>query len=57
MLENHDLPNGHGRLRSLTLVPKATGLARKDFKSDQVEEIFKKQTPDNPDPISWSGGA
>ena len=29
------IPNGGGRLRSLTLVPRATGLATKDFKSDQ----------------------
>src|SRR5262249_5814416 len=29
------IPNGGGRLRSLTLVPHATGLATKDFKSDQ----------------------
>jgi 2-oxoglutarate ferredoxin oxidoreductase subunit beta len=29
------MPNGGGRLRSLTLVPHATGLATKDFKSDQ----------------------
>jgi 2-oxoglutarate/2-oxoacid ferredoxin oxidoreductase subunit beta len=29
------IPNGNGRLRSLTLVPKAEGLATKDFKSDQ----------------------
>jgi 2-oxoglutarate/2-oxoacid ferredoxin oxidoreductase subunit beta len=35
MLENHDVPNGSGRLRSLQLVPHATGLATKDFKSDQ----------------------
>jgi 2-oxoglutarate/2-oxoacid ferredoxin oxidoreductase subunit beta len=35
MLENHDVPNGHSRLRSLELVPRATGLAMKDFKSDQ----------------------
>jgi 2-oxoglutarate ferredoxin oxidoreductase subunit beta len=27
--------NGHGRLASLELVPRATGLAAKDFKSDQ----------------------
>jgi 2-oxoglutarate/2-oxoacid ferredoxin oxidoreductase subunit beta len=35
MPENHDVPNGTGRLSSLKLVPKATGLAMKDFKSDQ----------------------
>jgi 2-oxoglutarate ferredoxin oxidoreductase subunit beta len=35
MLENQDVPNGHGRLHSLELVPRATGLAMKDFKSDQ----------------------
>ncbi len=35
MLENHDVPNGNGRLSSLKLVPRATGLAMKDFKSDQ----------------------
>jgi 2-oxoglutarate/2-oxoacid ferredoxin oxidoreductase subunit beta len=35
MLENQDVPNGRGRLRSLQLVPRATGLATKDFKSDQ----------------------
>jgi len=35
MLESHDSPNGAGRLSSLKLVPKATGLATKDFKSDQ----------------------
>jgi 2-oxoglutarate/2-oxoacid ferredoxin oxidoreductase subunit beta len=35
MLDKHDVPNGHGRLQSLTLVPKATGLTAKDFKSDQ----------------------
>jgi 2-oxoglutarate/2-oxoacid ferredoxin oxidoreductase subunit beta len=35
MLENHDVPNGAGRLRSLQLVPHAAGLATKDFKSDQ----------------------
>jgi 2-oxoglutarate/2-oxoacid ferredoxin oxidoreductase subunit beta len=35
MLENQEAPNGHGRLRSLELVPRATGLAMKDFKSDQ----------------------
>jgi len=29
------VPNGSGRLRSLTLVPQAAGLAAKDFKSDQ----------------------
>jgi len=35
MLDNHEVPNGSGRLRSLELVPHATGLAMKDFKSDQ----------------------
>ncbi len=35
MLDKHDVPNGAGRLQSLTLVPRATGLAAKDFKSDQ----------------------
>src|SRR6516165_4963449 len=36
MGENEEvIPNGGGRLRSLTLVPHATGLATKDFKSDQ----------------------
>jgi 2-oxoglutarate ferredoxin oxidoreductase subunit beta len=35
MLENQDVPNGKGRPRSLQLVPHATGLATKDFKSDQ----------------------
>ncbi|HXT93753.1 MAG TPA: 2-oxoacid:ferredoxin oxidoreductase subunit beta, partial [Trebonia sp.] len=35
MLENDDLPNGSGRLSSLKLVPRATGLGMKDFKSDQ----------------------
>ena len=36
MGENEEvIPNGGGRLRSLTLVPRATGLATKDFKSDQ----------------------
>ena len=30
-----EIQNGGGRLRSLTLVPKAEGLAAKDFKSDQ----------------------
>jgi 2-oxoglutarate ferredoxin oxidoreductase subunit beta len=29
------MPNGHSRLASLTLVPHASGLAAKDFKSDQ----------------------
>ena len=29
------IPNGHSRLASLTLVPHASGLAAKDFKSDQ----------------------
>jgi 2-oxoglutarate/2-oxoacid ferredoxin oxidoreductase subunit beta len=33
--EEIDIPNGHRRLASLTLVPHATGLATKDFKSDQ----------------------
>ncbi len=33
--EMHGIPNGSGRLASLQLVPKATGLAAKDFKSDQ----------------------
>jgi 2-oxoglutarate/2-oxoacid ferredoxin oxidoreductase subunit beta len=35
MPENQDVPNGARRLRSLELVPRATGLAMKDFKSDQ----------------------
>jgi 2-oxoglutarate/2-oxoacid ferredoxin oxidoreductase subunit beta len=35
MSEEHILPNGPSRLRSLTLVPHAAGLAAKDFKSDQ----------------------
>ncbi len=35
MLDKHDVPNGAGRLRSLQLVPQASGLATKDFKSDQ----------------------
>ncbi len=36
MSENEEtIPNGSGRLRSLTLVPHAAGLAAKDFKSDQ----------------------
>src|SRR6201992_1232163 len=36
MSENQDIiPNDSGRLRSLTLVPKAEGLKAKDFKSDQ----------------------
>jgi 2-oxoglutarate/2-oxoacid ferredoxin oxidoreductase subunit beta len=36
MSENQEIiPNGSGRLRSLTLVPHAAGLAAKDFKSDQ----------------------
>jgi 2-oxoglutarate/2-oxoacid ferredoxin oxidoreductase subunit beta len=33
--EMQDMQNGTGRLRSLSLVPRATGLAAKDFKSDQ----------------------
>jgi 2-oxoglutarate/2-oxoacid ferredoxin oxidoreductase subunit beta len=36
MSESQEIsPNGSGRLRSLTLVPHAAGLAAKDFKSDQ----------------------
>src|ERR1700761_6761941 len=35
MSEVNDEQNGSGRFRSLTLVPKAEGLAAKDFKSDQ----------------------
>jgi 2-oxoglutarate/2-oxoacid ferredoxin oxidoreductase subunit beta len=36
MSENEEIiPNGSSRLRSLTLVPHAAGLAAKDFKSDQ----------------------
>jgi 2-oxoglutarate ferredoxin oxidoreductase subunit beta len=36
MSENEQAsPNGSGRFRSLTLVPKAEGLAAKDFKTDQ----------------------
>jgi len=36
MIENQEvIPNGSSRLRSLTLVPHAAGLAAKDFKSDQ----------------------
>jgi 2-oxoglutarate ferredoxin oxidoreductase subunit beta len=33
--EMQDIPNGSGRLGSLRLVPRATGLAARDFKSDQ----------------------
>jgi 2-oxoglutarate/2-oxoacid ferredoxin oxidoreductase subunit beta len=33
--EEIEAPNGHRRLASLNLVPHATGLATKDFKSDQ----------------------
>jgi 2-oxoglutarate ferredoxin oxidoreductase subunit beta len=35
MTDPHIIPNGSGRLRSLTLVPRKEGLAAKDFKSDQ----------------------
>jgi 2-oxoglutarate/2-oxoacid ferredoxin oxidoreductase subunit beta len=35
MSEDQMIPNGPGRLRSLTLVPHAGGLAAKDFKTDQ----------------------
>jgi 2-oxoglutarate ferredoxin oxidoreductase subunit beta len=35
MPDNQDVPNGRGRPRSLQLVPHATGLATRDFKSDQ----------------------
>ncbi len=36
MSENEEIsPNGSGRPRSLTLVPRAAGLAAKDFKTDQ----------------------
>jgi len=36
MTENEEIiPNGSSRLRSLELVPRAAGLAAKDFKSDQ----------------------
>src|ERR1700741_3863277 len=36
MSENEEIfQNGSGRLRSLTLVPHKSGLAAKDFKSDQ----------------------
>ena len=35
MHDIEDVPNESGRLKSLELVPRATGLAAKDFKSDQ----------------------
>jgi 2-oxoglutarate ferredoxin oxidoreductase subunit beta len=35
MFEEQEAPNGHRRLASLQVVPKATGLTAKDFKSDQ----------------------
>ncbi len=34
-VRNMNIPNGSGRLRSLTLVPHEAGLKAKDFKSDQ----------------------
>ncbi|MBO0801945.1 MAG: 2-oxoacid:ferredoxin oxidoreductase subunit beta [Nocardiopsaceae bacterium] len=34
-MPNTDIPNGSSRLRSLTLVPHESGLATRDFKSDQ----------------------
>jgi 2-oxoglutarate/2-oxoacid ferredoxin oxidoreductase subunit beta len=35
MHEGHNIPNGHRHLGSLALGPRATGLAARDFKSDQ----------------------